>query len=132
MESVDKPLHPTTWATFRMLRAGARLSRNRHFYLFEDPRARRGLRLHRYLKSVVADVERYAETMAVTRTDDRYALRLDFPLLRGHRTAYLSGVELELLAEQAPQVAQLLAELATSSDVGGVSVEVEEAVGEPG
>lgn len=112
MAHADPPLHPTTWATLRMLRAGAKLSRNRHFYLFKDPRARKALRLHRYLESVVRDVERCADTLEVARVDGRYALRLDFPLLRGHRTAYLSGLELRLLADRAPQIAELLEELA--------------------
>lgn len=117
MPSAPKPpLHPTTWATLRMLRAGARLSRNRHFSFFADPRARRGLRMHRYLNSIVADVDKYADAMSVAHVDGRYALRIDFPMLLGHRTAYLSALELELLAEQAPAVAELLADLAAASD----------------
>ncbi len=112
MAHPDSPLHPTTWATLRMLRAGARLSRNRHFYLFQDPRARRALRLYRYLQSVVRDVERCSDTLSVTRVDGRYALRVEFPLLRGHRTAHLSEFELRLLADEAPQVATMLEELA--------------------
>ena len=83
MSSARKPpLHPTTLRTLRMLRAGARLSRNRHFSFFEDPRARRGLRLHRYLSSIVKDVERYSDTMSVAYVDGRYALRIDFPIDR--------------------------------------------------
>ncbi len=104
-------LHPTTWATLRALRRGAKLSRNRHFNLFEDPRARKALRMHRYLKSIVADVTANEGEILVTEvlSGDRYALRLEFPCLHGHRIAFLSELELELLAEEAPAIAELLA-----------------------
>ncbi len=114
MSRAPAPLHHTTWATLKALRAGARLSRNRHFYLFEDPRARRGIRIHRYLRSVVRDIEAHLDELTVERVDDgRYALRVEFPMLHGHRVAYLSEVEMALLTEEAPALAALLEGLAT-------------------
>ncbi len=107
-------LHPTTWMVLRALRSGARLSRNRNFYLFQDPRARRAIQLHRYLESIIRDVRAHGQQVAVRRVagDDgaagEFALRVDFPLLHGHRTCYLSRLELALLAEQAPEVGRLL------------------------
>ncbi len=109
-------LHPTTWTVLRALRSGARLSRNRNFYLFQDPRARRAIQLHRYLESVIRDVRACGEDVEVRRVVPEeagaagpFALRVDFPLLHGHRTCYLSRLELSLLAEQAPAVGRLLA-----------------------
>lgn len=112
MALVKQRMHPTTWATLRALRGGAQLSRNRHFNLFEDPRARRALRMHRYLMSIVADLEANEGELTVTTVEDaegRYALRLEFPCLHGHRVAFLSELELELLAEDAPAIAELIA-----------------------
>lgn len=109
-------LHPTTWAVLRALRSGARLSRNRNFYLFQDPRARRAIQLHRYLESIIRDVRACGDAVEVRRvepgeaeTAGPFALRVDFPLLHGHRTCYLDRLELDLLAEQAPAVGRLLA-----------------------
>lgn len=107
-------LHPTTWMVLRALRSGARLSRNRNFYLFQDPRARRAIQLHRYLESIIRDVRAHGQDVEVRRvagvdgTAGAFALRVDFPLLHGHRTCYLSELELTLLAEQAPAVGRLL------------------------
>ena len=108
-------IHPTTLRILRAMRAGVRLSRNRHFSLFQDPKARQGLRLFHYLRSVAADVRAYREQLSVDVVEadgtlGDVALRIDFPLLNGHRTAYLRRVELELLAEDAPEVAALLVE----------------------
>ena len=105
--------HPMTLAVLRALRGGAKLSRNRHFSLFQDPRARKALRLHRYLESVVRDVRTYHQDLSVFRSikpghAGEYALRIEFPIINGHRTAYLRDAELRLLAEDAPEVAQLL------------------------
>lgn len=109
-------LHPTTWTVLRALRSGARLSRNRNFYLFQDPRARRAIQLHRYLESIIRDVRACGDRVGVQRISPEqrgaageFALRVDFPLLHGHRTCYLSRLELTLLAEQAPAVGRLLA-----------------------
>lgn len=112
---------PTTWAVLRALRDGARLSRNKHYALFEDPQVRRALKVHRYLRSVVRDIERHPEGVRVEATGRPggadFSLRIDIPSLRGRRTAYLSGAELALLAQDAPQVAALLERLLT--DDGG-------------
>lgn len=106
-------MHPTTWAVLRALRSGARLSRNRNFYLFEDPRARRAIKLHRYLDSVVRDVRAQQGQVSVeivehTEHAGQIALRVEFPVINGRRTAYLSSTELALIAERAPEVAALL------------------------
>ena len=106
MASSTQEIHPTTLRILNALRAGVRLSRNRHFGLFQDARARQGLRLYRYLRSVAADVSTYGDmlTVAVVEQSDvagDIALRIDIPRLNGHRTAYLRPAELELLAEDA-------------------------------
>lgn len=106
-------LHPTTWAVLRALRSGARLSRNRNFYLFQDPRARRAIKLHRYLDSVVRDVRAQQGQVSVDLVESaeaagQIALRVEFPVINGRRTAYLSAAELALIAERAPEVAELL------------------------
>lgn len=108
-------LHPTTWAVLRALRAGVPLSRNKHFDLFQDARVRKAIRLHRFLESVVKDVERCGETAQVQVVErdpaHRFALRVDFPRVHGHRTVYLSQFELRLLGEHAPDVARLLSDM---------------------
>jgi hypothetical protein len=106
-------MHPTTWTILRSLRSGARLSRNRHYALYQDPRARRAIRLHRYLESVEHAVREHESEISVSVVDREdtagpYALRIEFPLLRGTRTAYLRETELEFLAEEAPEVARVL------------------------
>ena len=106
-------MHPVTWRVLRSLRSGARLSRNRHFALYQDPRARRAIRLHHYLESVERAVrDHYTEiSVAEVEREDTagpYALRIEFPVLRGTRTAYLRKQEIEFLAEEAPEVARLL------------------------
>jgi hypothetical protein len=109
-------LHPTTWRVLRALRAGARLSRNRHFALFQDRHTRRAITLHRFLQSVVRDVEAHGEGLEVSLvadaaglpSGDRFALKVHFPRLHGRRVAYLSAFELHLLVEDAPHVASAL------------------------
>ncbi|MEZ4465009.1 MAG: hypothetical protein R3F60_30125 [bacterium] len=106
--------HPTTVRVLRALRAGARLSRNRHFVLYEDPHTRRAIALHRYLRSVVRDVEQHGDGLEVERLERpaspgrRFALQVRFPRLHGRRVAYLSAFELSLLVEDAPHVARIL------------------------
>jgi len=118
MSRCPAELHPTTWAVLRALRAGARISRNRHFYLHTDPRVRRAMQLHRFLRSVVHDVRTYPDELRVERLVPNghrdLALRIEFPLLRGRRIAYLAAFELELLANDAPEVARLLTDAAAS------------------
>ena len=107
-------IHPTTLRILKALRGGAKLSRNRHFSLFRDPKARQGLRLFHYLKSVADDVREHRRELNVALVEDddtsvgEIALRIDIPLLNGHRTAYLRRIEFELLAEDAPEVAALI------------------------
>lgn len=116
-------LHPTTWRMLRALRAGVRISRNRHYALFEDKHVRQAVKLHRYLQSIVTDVRRHADRLTVepVQTDERgaHALRLNFEEMNGSRVAYLTDLELELLAEDAPEVARLLKGALTASSVPG-------------
>ncbi len=106
-------LHPTTWRVLRALRAGARLSRNRHFALFQDRHTRRAITLHRFLQSVGRDVEAHGEGLEVSLVEaptsgERFALKVHFPRLHGRRIAFLSAFELHLLVEDAPHVARAL------------------------
>lgn len=137
-DSLDPPaaphgLHPTTWMVLRALRSGARLSRNRNFYLFQDPRARRAIELHRYLESIIRDVRAHGREVEVRRVaaDEQgagsFALRVDFPLLHGHRTCYLSRLELDLLAEQSPEVGRLLRTRLDGVDGGPVGAKARDA-----
>lgn len=109
-------LHPTTWRMLRALRAGVRISRNRHYALFQDANVRRAIELHRFIRSIAADVQRGADavTIDVLAPDAAqrggYLVRLDIRRLHGTRTAYLTEVELNLLAEDAPEVGALLAQ----------------------
>ena len=114
-------IHPATWKVLRALRAGARLSRNRHFNLFTNPRARRALSVHRYLTSIARDVAQNPDDICVERIPGDhagYALRIEIPLVRGRRTAYVSAYELALLAEDAPEVAALLHARTIDSEEG--------------
>lgn len=109
MASAQEHLHPTAWAVFRALRAGARLSRNKHFTLFQDARIRKALRLHRYLTSVAADVMAHPDDLQVEPVDDgHWRLRIEVATLHGRRIAHLTDWELSLLAEISPAVADLL------------------------
>jgi hypothetical protein len=54
-----------------------------------------------------------AEVLRVQRVEVKdtvghFELRLDFPMINGRRTAYLRESELVLLAQDAPEVAELL------------------------
>jgi len=113
-------MHPITWRVLQALRSGAQLSRNRNFNLFRDPNARRGLRIHRYLQSVISDIQTHADALSVAKievedTTGEFALKLDFPVVHGHRTAYLRTSELILIAQTAPEVAALIDQHANSS-----------------
>lgn len=116
MQTRPEELHPTSWTILRALRAGARLSRNKHFELFQDPRFRRALRTHRFLRSLARDIARDPEQVRVERVegDDGWALRIDIPTLRGRRVAYLRDYELSLLAADNPEL------LAALNEAGGV------------
>ncbi len=106
-------LHPTAVAVLRALRAGAPLSRNKHFALFQDPRIHRALKLHRYLTSVARDVTNHPDQLQVERFDDgQWRLRIEVTMLHGRRIAHLTDWELSRLAEISPKVAALLRERA--------------------
>ena len=111
----DRPadIHPVTWRVLCSLRAGTKLSRNKNFSLFQDPRALRGLRLFRYLRSVVRDIREHGDELAVESIPEEgasvdFALRFEFPVIHGKRIAYLRAGELELLAQDEPEVARLI------------------------
>jgi hypothetical protein len=109
MATAEDHLHPTAWAVFRALRAGVRISRNKHFALFQDARIRKALRLHRYLASVAADVTAHPDELVAEPVDDaHWQLRIEVPTLHGRRVAHLTDWELTLLAEISPTVADLL------------------------
>lgn len=109
METAEAHLHPTAWAVFRALRAGARLSRNKHFALFQDTRIRKALRLHRYLNSVATDLLAHPDDVRVDAVDDgHWRLRIEVPTVHGRRIAHLTDWELALLVELSPAVADLL------------------------
>jgi hypothetical protein len=109
MATAQEHLHPTAWAVFRALRAGAHISRNKHFALFQDARIRKALRLHRYLTSVAADVTAHPDDLQVDSIDDdHWRLRIEVATLHGRRIAHLTDWELSLLAEISPTVAELL------------------------
>lgn len=117
MEPAPERLHPTAWAVLRALRAGAPLSRNKHFALFQDARIRKALRLHRYLESVARDVERHPDELRVEALEGgQWRLRIEIPTLHGRRIAHLTAWELERLAEISPEVAASLRRLAGVSE----------------
>jgi hypothetical protein len=102
---------PTTWRVLHALQAGARLSRNRHFWLYTDPQVRRAEKIHRFLRSIVRDVRAHPGPLrveAVPGEGGQVALRIEIPQVGGHRVAYLRPFELELLAAEAPEVADAL------------------------
>ncbi|MFZ4737043.1 MAG: hypothetical protein ACOYM9_13910 [Bradymonadia bacterium] len=116
--TATETLHPTAQAALHMLRAGVPLSRNRHFELFRDPRVRRALRMHRYLRALAAQVRAAAGELTVERVTQEgsggWVVRVELPDVRGRRTAFLTPFELSLLAEDSPDIAARLRELAGS------------------
>ena len=105
MSHLDSELNPTTRRIFLLLDSGVRLSRNRHFELFRDPRARHARRLHRLFKSLCADLNRCSggatlySTLTHECSERPYGIHIDIPLLGGKRTVFLTRAELGLLAE---------------------------------
>ena len=118
---IERPrdIHPVTWRVLCALRDGVHLSRNKNFRLFRAPRARRGLRLFRYLQSVARDIREYGDELIITEANDgdhpQCVLRIEFPLIHGRRTAYLRYEELEMLAEDEPRLADLVVQFAPSA-----------------
>lgn len=95
----------------QMRHAGAALSRNRNFELYEPPAARRLLRLHRWLRQLELDLQRCAAQGEVRLRSPRErssnhpranVLELAIPSLRFRRTVYLDEEELRLLQEAQP------------------------------
>jgi hypothetical protein len=78
-----------------MLKEGAPLSRNRHFYTFLTPEGRAALRIARQLRSIARDIEATDEAPIVRPEAGR--VRVEIPLAAGHRVAWLEAEEFELL-----------------------------------
>lgn len=107
MAQTDPQLNPTTLKIFYLLRSGVRLSRNKHFELFRDPRARYARRLHRLCNSLVRDLEDYGQQAtiycALTHSAETkaFGLHIEIPIVSGRRTVFLTPAELALFAESA-------------------------------
>lgn len=125
MSHLESELNPTTRRIFRLLDSGVRLSRNRHFDLFRDPRARHARRLHRLFKSLCADLSQNASgatlysTLKNAPTERPYGIHIDIPFVGGKRTVFLTQGELGLLAEYSSHeatetVAALLSHVASN------------------
>lgn len=92
-----------------------RLSRNRHFALFQTPAGRRALRLHRHLTSLAADLVRHRDEARWSVDDkaDGFEVRLEIPSLSLVRTAFLTSDDVAVLERsQGPLWAALAAERA--------------------
>ena len=111
-------LNSTTLKIFRLLRSGVRLSRNKHYDLFRDPKALYARRLHRLFLSLADDLEAHGGGATVYTALEPDALggpigvQIEIPLLRGRRTVFLTEEELSLFSDTAPNdVSELLATL---------------------
>ena len=96
----------------RLWHAGAALSRNRNFDLYEPRAARRLLRLHRWLRQLERDLRSCATRGDVRLRDESTSARaivleLTIPSLSFRRTVYLAADELSLLRESEP-IAEIL------------------------
>ena len=112
-------LNSTTLKIFRLLRSGVRLSRNKHFELFRDPKAQYARRLHRLFLSLTADLEAHGQHATVysalehTPLGGPIGVQIQIPLVHGTRTVFLTAEELSLFSDTAPNgVAELLATFA--------------------
>jgi hypothetical protein len=105
MPQTDAQLNPTTLKIFYLLRSGVRLSRNKHFELFRDPKARYARRLHRLFSSLCSDLEAYGQqaTIYCALEDSLKAqalgVHIEIPIVSGRRTVFLTPVELALFAD---------------------------------
>ena len=89
----------------RVRKDGSSMSRNRNFFTFTDPKARRALRIARHLRDLECDV---LEHSAVSEAEDgTVVIRVRYPELNATRTAYLSRREFDLLLED-PRVSMVL------------------------
>ena len=118
MASTRLHLNSTTLKIFRLLRSGVRLSRNKHYDLFRDPKAQYARRLHRLFLSLADDLEAHGSGATVYTALKSKALggpigvQIEIPLLRGRRTVFLTEEELSLFSDTAPNdVSELLATL---------------------
>ena len=112
-------LNSTTLKIFRLLRSGVRLSRNKHFELFRDPKALYARRLHRLFLSLSKDLQFHGEHATIYTALENEPLggpigvKIEIPLVRGTRTVFLTAEELSLFSDTAPNsVSELLATLA--------------------
>ena len=76
------------------LRDDPGFSRNRHFLALSSPEGRRGLRIHRHLRSLERDL---AAGWAPTVSRERDRVRLTLRGRRGSRTAWLTRAEFRVL-----------------------------------
>jgi hypothetical protein len=80
-------------------------SRNRHFERFNDPRARRVLRAHRRLRSLIAEISRPGALVEARWSEDRYTLTVlcRQPALRYWRRLDLAPWEAAFLLREIGQ-----------------------------
>lgn len=115
MAQTKTQLNPTTLKIFYLLRSGVRLSRNKHFDLFRDPKARYARRLHRLFRSLCHDLEVYGEhatiycALADSLETKAFGLHIEIPIVSGRRTIFLTPAELALFANYSSNdVAEML------------------------
>ena len=123
-------LNSTTLKIFRLLRSGVRLSRNKHYDLFRDPKALYARRLHRLFLSLADDLEAHGSGATLYTALESEALggpigvQIEIPLLRGRRTVFLTEEELSLFSDTAPNdVSELLATLVRPLRKAGLQLE---------
>ena len=107
MPQNDPQLNPTTLKVFYLLRSGVRLSRNKHFELFRDPKARYARRLHRLFGSLCRDLEAHGTQATIycaledSLTAQSLGVHIEIPVVSGRRTVFLTPSELALFATHA-------------------------------
>lgn len=99
----------------RLRHEGQALSRNRNFELFQQPAARRALKLHLHLQRLERDLLRFASRGRITLqaapaeagAGGRVVIEIVVPALAMRRQVYVSPDELQLLLEK-PEIARIL------------------------
>lgn len=80
-----------------------RLSRNKHYALYEDPAFRRVHRIHHYFLRLLDQLERYPDRRVSLRLDassrDTVVLRIESSALKFVWTVFLSREELTILKQ---------------------------------
>ena len=105
MSQTEAQLTPTTLKIFSMLRAGVRLSRNKHFELYKDPKARYARRLHRLFSSLCRDLEAHGTQATIycaleaSLKSQTLGVNIEIPVVSGRRTVFLTAPELVLFCE---------------------------------